>query len=82
MKVFLLNWGVQHGSVGAGRRLASLLTAKGDGIEEGIFRDNKCHFFREMVRNFIVVSALDACVVRRGRNCPLKCPSHTSITDD
>lgn len=57
-----------------------MLTAKGDGIEEGIFKDDKGHLFREMVRNFITVSALDTSLVRRGGNCLLECcPSHTNI---
>lgn len=57
-----------------------MLKAQAGGIEEGIFKDSKGHLFREMVRNFMTISVLDASVVRRGRNCLLKCcPSHTSI---
>lgn len=59
---------VQHGGVGAGRWAASVLTAKGDGREEMIFKDGKGHLFREMVRNLTSISALDASVVWRGRN--------------
>lgn len=54
--------------------------SKGDGTEKQIFKGDKGLLFREMVRNFITVSALNASVVRKGRNCILKCcPNHTSI---
>lgn len=57
-----------------------MLAAKGDGAEEGILKDDKGHLFREMVRNFITVSALDVSVVRRRGNCLSKCcPNCTNI---
>lgn len=48
--------------------------SKEDGIEKSMSKDDdKGHLFREIVRNFITVCALDASVVRKGRDCLLKC---------
>lgn len=61
--------------------MASVHTdSKGDGTEKGIFKGDKGLLFRQMVRNFITVRALNVSVVRKGRNCILKCClSHTSL---
>lgn len=41
----------------AGGQPATVLTAKGDGVEEGVFKDDEDHLFRETVTNFSIVSA-------------------------
>lgn len=81
MKESLLIWGSPAWQCG-NRQIASIHTdSKGDGTEKGIFKDDKGLLFRQMVRNFITLRALNASVLRKGRNCILKCClSHTSLT--
>lgn len=65
----LLNMGDQLRSVEIGRWPVSVLTPKGDGVEEGIIKEVKGHLFGEIDRNVIIVSGLHVSVVRKGRNC-------------